>query len=62
MKFYKKYIMKFGEKSAILSKRNLKVNLYTMKSIYQNLIMEKSTQVFRITNYQKKDLNVFVYQ
>ena len=32
-KFCQKDIMKFGEKSATLSKKNLKASLYTMKNI-----------------------------
>ena len=30
-----KNIMRFGEKSAIVSKKDLIVNLYTMKNIYK---------------------------
>ena len=65
MKNYQKNIMKFGKTLATLSKHNLAVNLHTMKNILkliQNLIMENSTQIFIITKYQKKVLNVFVYQ
>ena len=43
--------------SATSSKKNLTVNLYTMKNISKlkyNLIMEKSTQIFTIIKYQKK--------
>ena len=55
-------IIRLGKKSATLSKKNLTVNLYTMKNIQklkQNIIMDKSTQIFTIIEYQKKALNVF---
>ena len=57
--------MKFGKKLKIISKKNLIVNLCTMKNVEklkENLIMEKSTQIFTIIKYQKKILNLFVYQ
>ena len=53
-------IMKFGEKSAITSKHDLIVSLYTIKNILklkENLIMEKLTQIFTIIKYQKKLVN-----
>ena len=52
--------MKSGEKSAITSKQDLIVSLYTIKNILklkENLIMEKLTQIFTIIKYQKKLVN-----
>ena len=46
--------MKFGKKLITLSKKNLILNLYTMKKhlkTKKNLLMEKSTQIFTITIY-----------
>ena len=62
---YLKNIMKFGKKLKIVSKKISIVNLYTMKNIWklkQNLVMEKSINIFRIIKYQKKVLNLVVYQ
>ena len=53
------------EKIKIVSQNSFVVNQYTMKNIQklkQNPIMEKSTQLFMIIKYQKKVLNLFVYQ
>ena len=61
MKNHQKHIMKFGKKLATLSKKNVAVNLYAMKNIQklkENLLMEKSKQIFTIIKYQKKAVNV----
>ena len=58
-------IMKFEKMLEIISKKNLIVNIDTMKNIKElklNLIREKSTQTSVIIKYQKKVPNVFLYQ
>ena len=50
------------EKLKIVSKKNLIVNQCIMKRLKQNLIMEKSTQIFTIIKYQEKVLNLLFNQ
>ena len=50
------------EKLKIVSKNNLIVNQCIMKRLKQNLIMEKSTQIFTIIKYQEKVLNLLFNQ
>ena len=60
-----KNMMKFRKKSAMASKKDLIVNLYTMKNIKKikrNLMREKPRQLFIVIKHQKKVLSVFVYR
>ena len=50
------------EKLKTVSKKNLIVNQCIMKRLKQNLIMEKSTQIFTIIKYQEKVLNLLFNQ
>ena len=50
------------EKLKTVSKKNLIVNQCIMERLKQNLIMEKSTQIFTIIKYQEKVLNLLFNQ
>ena len=65
MSFLIKDVELFGKKLKIVSTKILIVNLYIMKNIKKlnlSLEMEESTQISTIIKYQKKVLNLFVYQ
>ena len=62
MKNCSKNSFKFGKKLATLSETNLLVNLYITKKYLKTTIKSHDGKIFTIIKYQRKDLNVFVYQ